>query len=103
MADVLDVWTGSSERNLAQSGAGDGPGAAAGSPVVEAPATVGALAPSHGDSSTPERPTPVARHYPGHRPVRAPLTFPPLNLPTDTANPRPPAGSYTSSSTDAVA
>jgi chromosome segregation ATPase len=35
---------------------------AAGSPVVEAPATVGALAPSHGDSSTPERPTPVARH-----------------------------------------
>ena len=34
----------------------------AGSPVVEAPATVGALAPSHGDSSTPERPTPVARH-----------------------------------------
>jgi chromosome segregation ATPase len=35
---------------------------AAGSPVVEGPATVGALAPSHGDSSTPERPTPVARH-----------------------------------------
>jgi hypothetical protein len=35
---------------------------AAGSPVVEAPATVGALAPSNGDSSTPERPTPVARH-----------------------------------------
>jgi hypothetical protein len=35
---------------------------AAGSPAVEAPATVGALAPSHGDSSTPERPTPVARH-----------------------------------------
>jgi hypothetical protein len=76
VADVLDMWTGSSERNLAQSGAGDGPGAArrlagrgsAGHRGCAGPVPRRLLDARAADAGRPA--------LPGHRPVRAPLTFP---------------------------